>query len=295
MTTATFDGALRAAAGRSAQWQLILLRLAALLVFATLFAVVLFVSLPALRAIVSTHGSIFGATWDPAQGRFGLLPFVLGSLVASGLALVVSVPLGAACATTLSELATPPVRRLGRQLLSIYAAIPSVVFGYVGLVLLVPQIAVRTRSPGLGLGAAAAVLVLVALPTITLLMLDVLESLPRSLREEALALGATRLSTFRHVVWPTARPGLLTAALLGLARVLGEALAVQMVVGGAPLPPSSLHTPAATLGSALVTELGTLRTGNPHSDALFAMAASLLLASLLVLAITRRLQRRVPA
>lgn len=275
------------------EWGLSLVRIAAFGVIGALSLVVLFVTLPAMRAIVSTGGTLFGTVWDPSRGAFGLVPFMLGSLIASGLALVCSVPLAFACAATLSELAGPTMRRLSRRLLSLYAAIPSVVFGYVGLVLLVPAIAVRSRSPGLGLLAAAAVLVLVALPTITLLMLDTFEALPASLRQESFALGATRLQTLWKLILPAARPGLLTASLLGLARALGEALAIQMVVGNAPVMPRGLVTPAATLGTGLVAELGMLRRGSAHSDALFAMAFALLLASMLLLAIARRAQRSV--
>lgn len=267
-----------------------LVRAAAIAVFGALALVVLFVTLPALRAIASTHGTIFGAEWAPLRGRFGLLPFLLGSLVTSGLALLASIPLATICAATLSELGTPGLRRASRRLLSIYAAVPSVVFGWVGLVLIVPRIALHTRSPGLGLLAASLVLVLVALPTITVLMLDELEALPASLRAEAFALGATRLQTFRKLIVPAARTGLLNASLLGLGRALGEALAIQMVVGNAPTMAPGLVSPAATLATGLVNEIGMGRRGSAHSDALFAMALTLLLGAMLLTALARRLR-----
>lgn len=260
---------------------------AAVLVTFALAAVVSFVVLPALRSFGAHRGALAGLEWNPVAGRFGLLPLLVGSTVSSLLALAIAVPLALAVAATLSELASDRVRKVSRSLLGLFASIPSVVFGWLGLTFVVPWIARLTQSTGLGLFAAALVLGVVALPTICLLSLDALRALPPGLRESAFALGATRVETLRTVVFPAARSGLATAVLLGLGRALGEAIAVQMVIGNAPIIPRGLFAPSATFATVLVTEMGRVRPGTPHADALFAVALALLVMAMVLLALLR--------
>ncbi len=209
-----------------------------------------------------------GAEWRPTQGKFGLLPMVVGSILVTGGALAIGVPLGLACAIFLVEFSRPRVRRVLKPAIELLAGIPSVVYGFLGVVLLIPLIRVHLGGPGLSLLAGAIILGIMILPTVISISIDALEAVPRSYREGSVALGATTWQTVHMVVIKAARSGIVTAVVLGMGRAIGETMAVIMVTGNALLIPRSLLEPIRTLTSNIALELSYAE--GQHMKALFA-------------------------
>ena len=247
---------------------------------------------------------ITGLVWDVPRGRFGALPALLGTLISSLLALLLAAPLALGVAIFTSELAPVSLRRPIAFVVDLLAAIPSVVYGLWGLYVLVPALR-RYVLPFLGetlglralpffagpaygpsLLAAALLLAIMILPYIAAVAREVLEAVPRSQREAALALGATRWEMIRDAVVPYARTGLLGAMILGLGRALGETMAVTMVIGNRHAIPESLTQPAYTLAALLANEFNEA-SGALHVSALMAVAGVLLVITLVVNAIAR--------
>ena len=195
---------------------------------------------------------------------------VVGSAVVTGGALVFGLPLGLGCAVVLGEMAPPRARSILKPLIEILAGIPSVVYGFVGIVVVLPWIRRHLGGPGASGLAAAAILGVMILPTITAISLDALRAVPTAYREGSLAMGATRWQTIRRVVLPAARSGIVAAVILAIGRAVGETMAVVMVAGNAVLLPRSPLDPVRTLTANLALEMG-YATGD-HRAALFATA-----------------------
>ncbi len=230
-----------------------------------------------------------GRVWSPEDGRFGILPMLAGSIVVTLGALLLTVPAGLGMALFLTEVASPGLARLARPLLQALAGVPSVVYGFVGMSLLVPAIRSSLGGPGFSVLAGSTVLAVMILPTITAVAEDALRALPPALREGAAALGATPWQAVHRVLLPAARSGLVTAVVLGMGRALGETMAVLMVTGNVASPPRSPLDPARTLTGNIAMEMG-YATGL-HRDALFATGALLLALVLLVNHLARRVAR----
>ncbi len=222
-------------------------------------------SWPALRE-AGSNGLFTSADWvpKPPDGepqRFGSLAFVYGTVVTSIIAMLLAVPFGVAAAAFLSEIAPPWLRKAGAFLIELLAAIPSVVYGFWGLFFLAPQLQRLfdllggPNTGGNGILAAGVILAIMILPYITAISLDVCQSVPRSSREGALALGASRWQTIWKVVLPTARPGIMAAAFLALGRALGETMAVTMLIGNLPIIDVSLYASGNTIASKLANSL----------------------------------------
>jgi phosphate transport system permease protein len=238
--------------------------------------------------------------WDPVSGSFGALPFVYGTLVTSAVALAVALPVSVGLALFLSEMGPPRLRPVVSFLIETLAAIPSVVYGLWGLFVLVPILRDHVepalaaalgflplfQGPRIGLGylAGGIILAVMILPTISSVTNEVLKTVPSSLREAALALGATRWEAIRISVLPYARPGILGAALLGLGRALGETMAVTMVIGNSPEIHASLFAPGYSLPAVIANEFaeasGALHTGALAGLALVLFGLAILLNSL---------------
>ncbi len=260
-----------------------------------LVAVILWKSLPAWHA-----STFLGSAWQPSAGQFGLVPFLVGSLLVTGAALAISAPLCLMAALYLSEYASKRLRDRIRPMLDVLAGIPSVVFGLFGVTLIVP--AVRTlglacgvATSGYSLLAGALVLALMATPFIVAVALEVFLAVPREAREAALSLGATPWETIRHVVLPHGRSGVVAALVLGFARAFGETLAVLMVVGNVARVPHSPLDPAYPLPALLANAYGEMMS-IPHMDAVLMTAALMLLCvtggvSLIATLILRRLRK----
>lgn len=251
-----------------------------------------------------------GTVWDVAHNRYGAFPALMGTLLSSFLALLIATPLALGAAILGAELAPRGMRTTIGYLIDLLAAIPSVVYGLWALFVLVPLLrsyvmpwiqsipVLRSlplfRGPAYGpsLLAASLVLAIMILPYIASVSREVLAAVPRSQREAALALGATRWEMIRDAVLPYARSGLVGGVMLGLARALGETMAVTMVIGNRNAVPTSLFDPASTVASLLANEFSEA-SGDLHLSALMAVAGMLLLVTFLVNALARWLVWRV--
>ncbi len=226
------------------------------------------------RPAVEKFGLDFltGSNWQPNRGRFGVLPFLVGTVATAVIALLLAFPLGLSIAIFLSEDFLPrPVRQLIRFVVELLAAIPSVVYGLWGIFVVVPLIQalgnwVSERAGGFPLFAgpaygnslltAGVVLALMVLPTITAISRSSLVAVPRTLREGAYALGATRWEAIFGVILPTAAPGVVAATILALGRAMGETMAVAMLIGNSSRLSWSLFAPSGTLASLLANQFG---------------------------------------
>lgn len=219
--------------------------------------------------------NFFSTDWHPTGGRFGVLLMIAGSALVTAGALVIGVPLGLACAIVLGEMAPARVRTVLKPIVEILAGIPSVVYGFMGIVVVVPWIRGHLGGAGASGMAAAMILGVMILPTMVAVSLDALEAVPRSYREGSLAMGATAWQTIRRVVLPGARSGIVAAVILAMGRAVGETMAVVMVAGNAVMMPHSPLDPVRTLTANLALEMG--YAAGDHRAALFATAIVLFL------------------
>lgn len=218
--------------------------------------------------------------WQPGHHHFGALPMIVTSFGVTLLAGAVSLPLALVVAVAITEILPGKVKLVFQLLIELLVGIPSVVYGYLGLTTIVPALQRLFGGTGFGILAATEVLFLMILPTMTSMTIDSLRAVPQKYREASAGLGATRWQTISRVVLPSARSGILTAAVFGMARAFGEALAVQMVIGNTTVMPTGLVESAATLTSVLTTGIGNTVMGTAENNALWSLALILLLMSL---------------
>jgi phosphate transport system permease protein len=211
---------------------------------------------------------IFGAHWAPTKGHYGILAMILSSLYVTVGAMIFGVPLALACAIVLAEFAPAKLTRFLKPTIELLAGIPSVVYGFLGVVLLVPLIRDYLGGPGLSLLAAALILGIMILPTVISISIDAINAVPNIYREGSIALGATQWQTVHKLVLPAARSGIITAIILGMGRAIGETMAVIMVAGNALKIPTSILDPVRTLTANIALELG--YASGAHREALFA-------------------------
>ncbi|MEW6214626.1 MAG: phosphate ABC transporter permease subunit PstC [Nitrospirota bacterium] len=211
---------------------------------------------------------LFSTHWAPTKDYFGIFSMIVSSLFVTTGALIIGVPLALACAITLAEFAPPRLMSILKPTIELLAGIPSVVYGFLGVVLLVPLIRDYLGGPGLSLLAASIILAIMILPTITSISIDAIQAVPYSYKEGSLALGATHWQTIRMVILKAARSGIITAVMLGMARAIGETMAVIMVAGNALKLPISPLDPVRTLTSNIALEMG--YAAGDHRAALFA-------------------------
>lgn len=241
----------------------------------------------------------FSGQWNPSDtaeggGYVGAAMFLSGSLVTCGLGLLLSLPLSLFTAIFMTEIATPRTQRMIQPAVELFTGIPSVVYGWIGLTVLVPFLRAIFPMPyGFSVLAAACVLAVMIFPTITAMASDAMKAVPHSWREASYGLGATRWETIYHVVLPAARSGIFTGIILGLARALGEALAVAMVIGQMKVFPTSLFLPASTLTTAIASDMGGAMEGGEYSAALWTMALILFALSFLFIFMIHRLNHAV--
>ena len=241
-------------------------------------------------------GNFFSTDWHPTAGRYGIALMIVGSTAVTVGALTFGVPLGIACAIVLGEMAPARARQFLKPAIETLAGIPSVVYGFMGIVLVLPFIRRHLGGPGASGLAAAVILGVMILPTIIAISLDALQAVPRSYREGSLAMGATQWQTIWRVVLPAARSGIVAAVILGMGRAVGETMAVVMVAGNAVQLPHSPLDPVRTLTANLALEMG--YAAGDHRAALFAtgivlFAVIVVLNGLAGLARSRHNKRRV--
>jgi len=242
---------------------------------------------------VSPFTFLFSPNFAPDAGAPGSAVFIAGSLLVTLFALCVGGPFGIAVGVFLAELAPPRMTHLLKPAIEVMVGIPSVVYGWLGLTLLVPLIREHTSSPsGFGLAAAGIVLSIMILPTVITLSEDAFRSVPSVLKEGSMALGATRWQTITRVLLPSARSGISVAVILGMARAIGETLAIQMVIGNATQFASGIFAPTAALPTEIVTDMPGATQGSLLEHALFSMALLLLLIAMVLILLVRFALRR---
>ncbi|NOR18432.1 phosphate ABC transporter permease subunit PstC [candidate division WOR-3 bacterium] len=224
--------------------------------------------------------NFFSTHWAPTRGNFGILSMIIGSLMVTAGALVVGIPFGLACAIFLAEFSSPPIQKTLKPIIELLAGIPSVVYGFIGIVILVPFIREHFGGPGFSVLAASIILGIMILPTIVSISYDALLAVPNTYREGSYAVGATKWQTVVMLLLPAARSGIVTGIILGMGRAIGETMAVIMIAGNALKIPHSMLDSVRTLTSTLALELG-YATGD-HRAALFACGSFLFLIIILL-------------
>ncbi len=232
-----------------------------------------------------------GLLWSPTaeQPSFGILTLIVNSLLATLGALALGAPLAVGTAVFLSEVATPRAREIVRPAVELLAGIPSVVYGFFGLIVLRPLIARFSGSLGFGLLTVWIILAVMILPTIAAISEDALRSVPDGVREASYAMGATRWQTIWRVLLPAAKIGIIDAVILGMGRAIGETMAVVMVAGNAPVVPSGIFRPFLTLTTVIVMDMP--YSAGDHRTALFGVAIVLFLISMGFVAAIRLVSR----
>jgi phosphate transport system permease protein len=275
----------------------IILFAASAFVVVAMGAVLVYLSVEGTRLFFGDHISpltfLFSTEFSPDDRHPGALVFIVGSLAITLFAICVGGPFGIAVGVFLSQLAPKRLASIMKPAIEILVGIPSVVYGWLGLTLLAPLIREHLGSlTGYGLLTAGIVLSIMILPTVITLSEDALHTVPDALREGSLALGATRWQTIFRVLLPAARSGLIVAIILGIARAIGETLAVQMVIGNAAVLPKSLFSPTSALPTEIVTDMGGAAPGSVLYHSLLSMAFLLLLIAMaLILAVRVALRR----
>ena len=239
---------------------------------------------------------VTGQSWAPSQQQFETLPFVYGTLVTSAIAMLICVPISIGVALFLSELAPVRLRTPLAYLVDLLAAVPSVVYGLWGVLVLVPLLGNHVWGPissatdgfapfagpatGRSYATAGLILAVMALPIVTAITREVIATVPRSHREAALALGATRWEVIRMAVLPYAKSGIIGAVMLGLGRAMGETIAVALVIGGSTTISTSLFHPGYTMAAVIANEFP--EATGPHIEALVGVGVLLFALTLLV-------------
>lgn len=258
----------------------------AIVLVVAILAFVVAEATPALIGALDLHELITSVNWRPdsvVRPQFGILALVAGSVSVTGLAMVMSLPIGIVAAIFISEYCRPPAREVLKIVIELLAAIPSVVWGFIGYAMLSPLIMWATDAAiGINLLNGAVILALMSVPIIVSIGEDALRAVPDSYREAALALGASRWQVALRVLLPGARNGLLAAALLGVGRAIGETMAVLMATGHAVQIPHSLLEPVRTLTATIAAELGETVAGGMHYRVLFVLGSVLMVISLVV-------------
>lgn len=259
--------------------------------FIILLAIIVFVVKEGLPAFiqVGVFNFIFGVDWSPSNGQYGILTMIAGSIAVTIGSMIMAVPLGIACAILLAEVAPSPVRRILRPAVELLVGIPSVVYGLVGMLVVVPAVR-HVGGTGYSVAAASLVLMAMVLPTIISVSDDSLRAVPRKYKEGSLSMGATQWQTIWHVLIPAARSGIGAGVMLGIGRAIGETMAMIMVIGNSPIFPLSPLDPARTLTGNIAVENN--YASGLHANALFATAVILLAFIIIINAITLALIRK---
>lgn len=227
-----------------------------------------------------------GTEWQPSvkdangQPYMGALPMITGSFIVTILSALLATPFAIGAAIFMTEISPKYGAKILQPAIELLVGIPSVVYGFIGLQVVVPFVRSIAGGTGFGILSGVFVLFVMILPTVTFMTVDSLKAVPRHYKEASLAMGATRWQTIWRVVLNAARPGIFTAIVFGMARAFGEALAIQMVVGNSAVMPTSLTTPASTLTSVLTMGIGNTIMGTVQNNVLWSLALVLLMMSL---------------
>lgn len=257
-----------------------------------IIALIFFMAQQGLKTFgdVSFAEFFFSSKWSPDTGQYGAASFIVGSLLVTFFATIIGGPLGILGAVFIVKLAPKWSKEFLQVTINLYMAIPSVVYGFLGLTVVVPFVRKFFGvAGGFGLFTASVILAIMILPTVIGVATDALKTVPIALEEASYGLGATYWQTIWKVVIPSALPGLVTAIILGMARAIGETMAVQMVIGNTPQLTFDLFTPTTTLASEIVVEMGNTPFGSTWGNSLFLMAFVLLLISVFMIIVVRKI------
>ena len=250
-----------------------------------IFSLLVFTSFPAFREI-NLQEFLFGIDWNPTsyvKEVYGIVPMLVSTLMVTLGALIIAIPLGIGTAAYLSDVASARTREIAKPIIEILAGIPSVVIGFLGIVLVGPFLAkVFGTHNGLNALNGSVLLAVMALPTIISISEDALINIPNSYNQASLALGATKWQTVIRVKIPAALSGIIAACMLGMGRAIGETMTVLMATGCAPAMPESILGPVRTLTSSIAIELGEVAYNTTHYYALFALGLVLFIITFLV-------------
>lgn len=252
----------------------------------TLSLIVLFLFMEGIPIFnqVSVADFIFGRLWYPTAdpGRFGIFPLIVASMSVTALASLISVPLGVMTAIYLAEIASPRLREVVKPVVELLAALPSVVIGFFGMVVVAPFLQdALDLAVGLNLFNAALMLAFMSVPTICSISEDAVFSVPKELKEASLALGATQWETIWRVMVPASISGICTAVILGMSRAIGETMVVLMVAGGAAMIPGSIFDPVRPMPASIAAEMAEAPFRGDHYHALFATGVVLFVFTLI--------------
>jgi phosphate transport system permease protein len=263
------------------------IRLSGLLVIGFVFLIFLFLLKDSLSlfGVYPLGKFLFGVNWQPVSEppKFGIVPLLLGSIYVTVGAIVVCVPIGVAAAMFIAEVAPKSFKHILKSMVEILASIPSVVLGFIGIVWLGPflrsHLHLTTGMCGLN---GSLLLAFMALPTIISISEDALVGVPKTYKEAAFGLGATRWQALWRIVLPAASSGIIAGVMLGIGRVIGETMVVMMVTGNAPVIPHSILQPLRTLTATIAGEMGETVSGSEHYFALFAVGLVLFILAFII-------------
>ena len=266
------------------------LMLLAMLFSSALFFFIIILLLFKSSLVLETSSLIdilFSPTWNPDAGNFGLAAIIIGTILVTGIALLIAIPISLLSAIYIAEYAPAKVRRFLRPFLDVLAGVPSVVYGLCSFLLLVPLVKdviapwFGVQSTGLCIFTAAITLAIMVFPIIISLCIESFSAIPLALKEASLSVGATKWETVKKVVFRASGPNIFAAILLGFGRAFGETIAVNMVVGGIPRIPSSIFSPGETLASLIASKYGELMSIPLYESALMLVALILFFVVLL--------------
>jgi phosphate transport system permease protein len=255
------------------RWVLMLFALSSLLFLFLIFIFILYEGLPLFLG-VGFKNIILGFKWAPTKGFFGIFPMIVSSFLVTFGALVIGAPMGLSCAIYLSEYSGKKLKMFLKPALELLAGIPSVVYGFLGVVYIVPVVRNTLGGSGFSLLSTSIILGVMILPTVISISFDSLVSVPRTYREGSFAMGATKWQTIYKVIIPAAKSGILASFILGMGRAIGETMAVIMVAGNALKIPTSVLDPLRTLTGNIALELA--YASGDHRRGLFSTGVVLL-------------------
>jgi phosphate transport system permease protein len=271
--------------------------LASVLIVVLIFAFLFSNGLQAFRDI-DLISFLTSTIWQPVseEPKYGLVPMLTGSLLVTGLSVVLSVPISILCATYLSQVASPAVREITKPVIEMLAAVPSVVYGFVALVVIADMIQSVFHNP-IRLNAlnASVVLTLMVAPTIVSISEDAISSVPQEYKEAALALGASKWEMIRKVVLPSSLSGVFVAVMLGIGRAIGETMAVLMAAGNAAVVTFNPLASVETMTAVIAIEMGEVTFNSTHFYALFAVGGVLFVFTLVINLVAQIIVRRYKA
>ncbi len=287
-------GALRRKKETMIRFSFLSVALASMITLGMIALFLFFEGVPIFK-VVSVKDFLFGSYWYPTHdpADFGIYPLIVASVAVTLVSSVMSIPLGVLTALYLAEAAGVRVRQFVKPVVELLAALPSVVIGFFGMVLVAPFLQETFNLPtGLNLFNAALMLAFMSIPTICSISEDAIFSVPTELKEASLALGATHFETISRVILPASLSGITTAVILGMSRAIGETMVVLMVAGGAAMVPGSLFDPVRPMPASIAAEMGEAPFRGNHYHALFATAIVLFLFTLLFNLIAEQISHR---